>query len=251
MPSSFYGNIQVDGANVGPGTSIKALIGNLVFAEARTLIYEGSSVFTINVPGDDIDTPEVDGGREGEEIFFEIGGLVADQTGTWHSGTNVGLNLTVSSQEQVSETVILDTQPPTQTITQPVDSGSMWRTQPVQETYQFITPMESPPGSFIPITTAPSPTPHPVQIIPIPKLIDEASAEHTTVYNPEPALGDSQVDIHSATIEQESPNQYSSTFEGSSPGSQSGILSRPELFLVVGGIILIGAAAILIWIRGK
>lgn len=251
MPSSFYGNIQVDGANVGPGTSFKALIGNLVFAETHTLIYEGSSVFTINVPGDDIDTPEVDGGREGEEIFFEIGGLVADQTGTWHSGTNVGLNLTVSSKDQVSETVVLDTQPPTQTINQPEDSGSTWRTQTVQETYRFITPMESPPGSFIPITTAPSSTLQPVQIIPIPNLIEEARADSTTVHNPEPALDDSQVDIQSATIEQESPKQYSSAFEGSPPGSQSRILSRPELFLVVGGIILIGAAAILIWIRGK
>ena len=39
------------------------------------------------------DTTVIDGGKEGDTIRFTIGGLPVAQTGTWHSGTNVELNL--------------------------------------------------------------------------------------------------------------------------------------------------------------
>jgi hypothetical protein len=251
LPSSFYGTIRVDGSNVEPGTSIKALFENQVFAEGVTLIYEGASVYTINVPGDDNDTQEIDGGREGEQIFFEVGGLVADQTGTWHSATNVELNLTVTSQDHDSETVVLDTPSPTQAIDQTEDSGSAESSQTVQETSELITPTESPPGYFTSTAIVPSPSPQSAQIILTPNLIDEAIALPTTINNPEPSLGDSQIDIQSATTEQTYSDQTSPAVEDSLSGNGFEIRTRPELFLVVGGIIVIGAAAFLIWIFRK
>jgi hypothetical protein len=236
LPSSFYGTIQVDGTNVEPGTSIKALIGGQAFAEEVTLVYEGVSVYTIHVPGDHNDTHEVDGGREGEQITFLIGGLVAAQSGTWHSGTNVELNLTVSSQDQDSETNAVDTPSPTQ--------GD-------QETTGLITPTEFTPGSSKPTPQVPTPTPLPAQSIPKPTRIAEAIPAPITVNNPEPSLADAQADVQSEIIEQGSSDKISSANEASTSVDQFGILSSTVFFLVLGGIIVIGAAAILIWAQRR
>ena len=251
LPSIFYGTVRVDGANVEPGTSIKVLFENQVFAEGVTLMYEGTSVYTINIPGDDNDTQEIDGGREGEQIFFEVDGLVADQTCTWHSGTNVELNLTVTSQDQDSETVVLDTPSPTKAIDQTEDSGLAESTQTVQETSELFTPTEYPPGSFTSTVIVPSPSPQSTQIILTPNLLDEAVALHTIISNPGLSLGDSQIDIQSATTEQTYSNQSSPAVEDSLSGNGFKIRTRPELFVVAGGIIVIGAAAFLIWIFRK
>jgi hypothetical protein len=97
LPSSFYGTVKVNGANVADGTVIQALIGDQVYAEAYTQTYQGDSVYSLDVQGDNTDTAAVDGGREGDTVKFKIGGVLAKQTGTWHSGTNAKLNLTTSS----------------------------------------------------------------------------------------------------------------------------------------------------------
>lgn len=88
LPSSFYGSVQANGADVPEDTAVRALIGGKVFAEARVQIYQGKSVFSLNVPGDDSSTTTLDGGKEGDQIEFEIGGAAAAQTGVWHSGVN-------------------------------------------------------------------------------------------------------------------------------------------------------------------
>jgi hypothetical protein len=95
LPSSFYGTVKVRGANTPDGTRIQASIGGKVIAESVTSSYQGNSVYTIDVPGDDSSTTMVEGGQDGDKIFFIIAGLQADQTGTWKSGTNTNLVLTV------------------------------------------------------------------------------------------------------------------------------------------------------------
>jgi hypothetical protein len=45
---------------------------------------------------------------EGDTVVFHIGGLEADETGTWHSGTNVQLNLTAGTPTQ--QTIIVEKQ---------------------------------------------------------------------------------------------------------------------------------------------
>ncbi len=97
LPSSFYGRITFNGGNVPDGTLVRVLINGQSFAEGRSQTYQGGSVYSLDVRGDDTDTPAVDGGREGDVLHFEVAGAVADQTATWHSGTNVQVDLTVTS----------------------------------------------------------------------------------------------------------------------------------------------------------
>jgi hypothetical protein len=115
LPSSFYGSVKVDNGNVSDGTLVQALVGGQVYAEGYTQTYQGESVYSLDVKGDDTDTAAQDGGREGDTIQFKIGGVVADQTGVWHTGTNVMLNLTTTATEPVATPQETPTPYPTQT----------------------------------------------------------------------------------------------------------------------------------------
>ena len=95
LPSSFYGTVKVGGANVPIGTPVTAWINGVQYASYPASIYLGDTVYSLNVPGDNSETPGViEGGVEGNTIVFHIGALVADQTAIWHSGPNINLNLT-------------------------------------------------------------------------------------------------------------------------------------------------------------
>jgi len=112
LPSGFNGTVQVDGANVPGGTIISAWIDGVRYAESTTTFYAGDSVYGIGVPGDHPDTPEKDGGVEGDTIVFRIGALVADQRGTFNSGSNEHLDLTAStSVESGSIILVKETDP--------------------------------------------------------------------------------------------------------------------------------------------
>jgi hypothetical protein len=115
MPSSFYGTVKVNGANVADGTLIQALAGGQVYSEGFSQTYQGNSVYALDVRGDDSDTAIQDGGREGDTLQFKIGGVLADQTAVWHTATNVNLNLTASSSGSVATPQATSTPVPTQT----------------------------------------------------------------------------------------------------------------------------------------
>jgi hypothetical protein len=96
FPANFYGAITMGGANVPDGTTLTAACGGVVYATTTTFTYNGDSVYTINVPGDDPDTLDtIEGCVEGETVEFNVDGQVADQTGTWQSDASIELNLTV------------------------------------------------------------------------------------------------------------------------------------------------------------
>jgi hypothetical protein len=94
LPSSFHGTVKRDGTNVAEGTVVSAWINGVKYAETQSQMYQGNSVYAINVPGDDPDTTQVEGGVEGNTIVFKVGDSTASPTGTWHTGTDVDLNLT-------------------------------------------------------------------------------------------------------------------------------------------------------------
>jgi hypothetical protein len=94
-PSIFHGTITFEGQTAPDGIPILALINDAQYATSYVQIDQGNSVYSLEVPGDDLDTPEREGGREGDTIQFALPGMPADQTGLWHSGANVLLNLTV------------------------------------------------------------------------------------------------------------------------------------------------------------
>ncbi|MGB9592698.1 MAG: hypothetical protein ACPL7R_01010, partial [Anaerolineae bacterium] len=100
LPSAFYGTVKLNGANVPNGTLVSAWINGVKYAETTTFMTtinsEQVSVYTITVPGDDPSTSGVEGGNEGDTVVFRVDTNLTDQTGTWHEGTDVALNLTVN-----------------------------------------------------------------------------------------------------------------------------------------------------------
>ena len=72
LPSSFYGTVKLDGANVPDGTVVSAWIRGVKYTETQTLTYLGDSVYAVRVPGDDLETPEVEGGVEGDTIILSL-----------------------------------------------------------------------------------------------------------------------------------------------------------------------------------
>jgi hypothetical protein len=117
LPSSFYGTVKVNGANVPDGTLIQALINGKVIIENTTQTYQGDSSYSLDIPADDPDTLVVDGGKDGDTITFIMGGIVADQAGTWKNGSIVSMNLSASSATTLLIPVQVTFTPiPTQTV---------------------------------------------------------------------------------------------------------------------------------------
>lgn len=95
LPSSIYGTVKVDGANVPVGAPISAWIEGVQYAvDLAKLNKGGNTVYSLTVPADDPTTEKIEGGTAGDEIIFHIGDLVAVQTGTWAGGNQVNINLT-------------------------------------------------------------------------------------------------------------------------------------------------------------
>jgi uncharacterized repeat protein (TIGR01451 family) len=97
LPSSFYGTVKLNGANVPPSALISAWIDGVKYAETLTTVDAGDSVYLIDVPGDDPATPPVEGGRDGQVIVFRIDGITTSQTASWRSGSHSRLDLTSSA----------------------------------------------------------------------------------------------------------------------------------------------------------
>jgi hypothetical protein len=152
LPSSFYGKVKVNNANVPDGTAIQALIGGQVYGQGVTQTYQGDSVYILDVPGDNADTAAQDGGREGDTIQFKIGGVPAKQTAVWHVGTNANLNLTASSSSGIISTPAPTSSPvPTQTAIVPI--------QPTQIPTLQVATEAAQPSPALPSNEQPSPTP--------------------------------------------------------------------------------------------
>jgi len=96
MPSEFWGTVQVRGQNVPDSTLVEALIGGTAVSDTVTFVSQGVSVYILAVGGADPGSGQ-EGGVEGDTIQFRIDGELADQTGVWHEGTTVELNLTVEN----------------------------------------------------------------------------------------------------------------------------------------------------------
>jgi uncharacterized repeat protein (TIGR01451 family) len=89
LPSSFYGTVQLNGATAPVGTLVSAWINGVKYAETAV----SSSGFVLDVPGDELDTPMIEGGHEGQVIVFRVGGYAASRLAVWHSGIVVNLDL--------------------------------------------------------------------------------------------------------------------------------------------------------------
>jgi hypothetical protein len=102
LPSSYYGTVKSKGANVPPGTQVTARINGHIYATSYYMLDNDDTVYSVNVPGDILSTPGViEGGVAGDTVVFFVGNTQADQTGTWQSGGNVNIDLTVALPDYV------------------------------------------------------------------------------------------------------------------------------------------------------
>ena len=95
MPSSFYGTVKSNGSNVPLSTQVSAWINGVKYAETSVIEFNGDTVYNLDIPGDILATPEIEGGKPGELVTFSINSDFAAQKGTWQSGTNTELNLSI------------------------------------------------------------------------------------------------------------------------------------------------------------
>jgi parallel beta-helix repeat protein len=103
-PFSPWGTVTIDGqAPPGFGGKVEAFVEGRVVATGR--ITFGS--YALDVPGDDPDTPAIEGGTSTTTLLLRVNGLVAAQTPTWVSGDSSELNLTV-----VVRTLVVDASTP-------------------------------------------------------------------------------------------------------------------------------------------
>ena len=161
-PSSFHGIVSVNDQNLPDGIYIIARINGEAYAENYIQTDQGNSVYSLEVPGDDPDTPEREGGREGDTVQFELGAILADQAGIWHSGTSVQLDLTLlaSGVPPTMMPTISPDQLPTQT-REPIVQPSPTPSQTPLPTAQISPTPTQTPTSFSQPSPTPSRTPQP------------------------------------------------------------------------------------------
>jgi hypothetical protein len=81
LPSSFYGTV----AGYPAGTQINIIRDGAIVSSTPVFYYPGyGTVYAVNVPGAATD--------EGKALTFRVNGVTI-ASATWHSGTNVCLNL--------------------------------------------------------------------------------------------------------------------------------------------------------------
>jgi hypothetical protein len=209
LPSSFFGTVKVNASNVPDGTSVQALIGGKVYAETLTQTYQGDSVYALDVTGDDTDSTVQDGGREGDTIQFKIGGVVASQTGVFHSGTNVDFALTATTATPIAT--------PRATLTH----------APTQTTLPTLKPTQ-PPATLTP--SLPNAT-SPIQSSPVPDTTGEVSLTQTSLAQSSLVATQPAQSLPVATRQREA----TPTSAGSEkkPGTGSGIITTVAVVVMV------------------
>ena len=98
LPTTLYGTVKKDGANVPDGTVVSAWIGGVQYASTSTFTSGADSVYSINVPGDDPETPTKEGGVSGDVVSFSVGSQMVTETVVFSSGASMNLNLNIGSE---------------------------------------------------------------------------------------------------------------------------------------------------------
>ncbi len=94
IPHAFYGTVTVGDGPAPNGVLISAKIGGVEYATTTTLDGKYGYSPTFKVGADDSDTPEVEGGVEGDTIVFYIEGVEVD-TYTFSNGEVTPLDLEI------------------------------------------------------------------------------------------------------------------------------------------------------------
>ena len=118
VPMTLYGTLTLTGSPAPDGILITAIISGTQVASAAVFTLGGQpGAYAMTVPGDDPDTPGVQGGDPGALVSFNVSNYVISQTMTWTSGAVVNLNLTGSSPTNTPTPTHTPTPSPTATQT--------------------------------------------------------------------------------------------------------------------------------------
>lgn len=95
LPASFFGAVTnpFNSAPVPAGLTVAAIVNGAVVGQALTFSSGGLTVYRLDVNGDDPDTPQKEGGVEGEAVGLLLESRIS-QTGVWRGGTSTRLDLT-------------------------------------------------------------------------------------------------------------------------------------------------------------
>ena len=97
LPLTLWGSVRVRDSVVPDGTIVSAWIDSKQYAQARTFTVEGESSYTMNIPGDDPSTPEVEGGLPNDEVCLKISDLPAMGSVRWQNGAVLRFDLVAPS----------------------------------------------------------------------------------------------------------------------------------------------------------
>jgi hypothetical protein len=114
-PSRFVGSVTVNGAPAAAGTVVDARIGGKSCGTALVFLSGAEARYAIDVKGAD---QEAGCGTLGATVVFVVGGVQANQTGTWNNPQLQTLNLTVTTATATPTTpaaTATGTAPPTST----------------------------------------------------------------------------------------------------------------------------------------
>jgi len=93
-PHQFYGNVTIDGKPAPDGTVISARINGVEYINTTTSKGTYGMDRFIAIPSDDLDTPETEGGVEGDIIKFYVNGIEAANV-SFSSGSTSKLDLNI------------------------------------------------------------------------------------------------------------------------------------------------------------
>lgn len=96
-PNQFWGTATIGGTPAPDGLIISARINGVEYANTTTSDGEYGVVSAFYLPSDNPDTPEKDGGVNGDTIEFYVEGVKANETGTFQWGSVRQLDLTVTA----------------------------------------------------------------------------------------------------------------------------------------------------------
>lgn len=114
IPYSPWGTVTINGTLATDWVIVEARIGGVAYATTHT---SGGGWYALDVVGDDPDTPQKDGGMPGDTVLFYVAGYLATPSGTWASGANARLDLSVSIPGWIPPATPTPTVPPTPTPT--------------------------------------------------------------------------------------------------------------------------------------
>ena len=123
LPFGPHGAVRVNDAPVASGVVIGAWCAGVRVATTATEMYEGQALYSLDVPGDDPDTPVVEFCAPLAQVTFTIGGIQAEQTAPWVSGDSPVLDLTATIARK-DATVTLEIHASDETVVTSVPSGA-------------------------------------------------------------------------------------------------------------------------------